>query len=1127
MKICRISRTAVALACALVLALACSDARADEFRAFWVDAWGAGLLNQTQVEKLLGKVGDPNNKGVIRNTNCNAVIVQVRRRADVCYPSGMGEPYFSGLSPANYNALQAMINAAHDTTGGKKRIEVHCWIVTFATASGATASPVYYQHNNPADLDNYWVTLDNNGNETDDKAFDPGHPKCEQYIVDVCMDLVRNFDIDGLHYDYIRFTGGNQGYNPVSVARFNERFGRTGQPSPSDPQFSQWRRDQVTSVVRKVYANIQKYKPWVKQSASVVTWNPSPVASTRAAFMNTRPYYEVYSDWDSWLQEGILDFAVPMTYYNNASLPNDYIRWMNFEKDRKANRQMVIGPGIYLNSLSNAILQLQMTRNPSPAGNYADGFSGYSYRVPYNGGTWDNFSPSLVSQVTPTWEDLPAMPWKTNPTKGHLMGTATIQSTGDWADGATVTLTGPENRTMTCDGTGFYAFIDLAPGSYSVTCSKAGYPNQSAVVTVTAGLMSEQNFVLGGTPPPQISGVGVNSVTNTSATVQWTTDQAASSQVEYGITAAYGQSTSIDNTPVTSHSMALTGLLPSTTYHFRVKSTAPSGTSTSSDYTFTTYGPPGISDIQSAPSPTSAVITWKTAAPSDSIVKYGPGVSYGQQEQNGNLTLTHQITLSGLIPNQTYHYQALSANPYGAGASGDLTFTTPPIPVEYLVDNSDPGWQDTSPSGSWSVGASASVPKIGADYLYTSGSGTVPPASPTRSCTWRPNLPAAGLYDVYAYYQMGQNRNSSAPYTVHYDGGQVTSVQNQNSDTPNQGGWFLIGENLPFAAGTAGYVELTNLSADTRYVSADAVKWVLKSSDSTPPVMTSVSDETYTTSLTTLNAQWAGSDPESGILRFEYAVGSAAGLSDIKGWTDAGTDTSAAIAGLTLQQGHTYYVSVRAVNNQYLTSAVLSSPGVSVVSQLATIAQAKALDDGEAVSLTPKVVTAVFPGRFYIEDDSRASGIRVDSPVAISADRMAQVSGRLALIDGERRLVDCIVTPGSPTTPLRPLILRHSHLGGSAFNSKTPGVSDSVDLNNVGLMIRSVGQVKSVGADGFYFDDGSGLRDGSGATGVWVWTGTAPVQAPGAWVQVTGISSVRQTNAGVSPVILARFVLGL
>ncbi|MBN1492192.1 MAG: family 10 glycosylhydrolase, partial [Phycisphaerae bacterium] len=445
-----------------------------EYRAFWVDAWGAGLLNQDEVELLLGEVGNPDSGGRIRDVNCNMVIVQVRRRADVCYPSGMGEPYMSGLTPADFNSLQAMIDAAHDTTGGKKRIEVHCWLVDFKTAKGL----VYSQHSDPSDPDNYWPTRLENGNENGDGAFDPGHPRVLQYLTDVCMDLVNNFDIDGIHHDYIRFEGNTEGYNPTSVARYNERYGLTGQPSSSSEQFKQWRRDQVTAVVRKVHANIQKSKPSVKHSGSFVTWNPSPTASTRAAFMATRPYYDVYSDWDSWVEEGLVDMAVPMTYYREHELPADYVRWMNFEKDRKFNRHMIIGPGIYLNYLSNAILHLQKTREPSPAGNYAEGFSGYSYRSPYRissdplvYGTWDDFAPLLESDVTPTWVDIPEMPWKTAPTVGHMMGTITHPG-GAWADHATVSITGPASRSMYVDGTGSYAFIDLPTGLYTITASK-------------------------------------------------------------------------------------------------------------------------------------------------------------------------------------------------------------------------------------------------------------------------------------------------------------------------------------------------------------------------------------------------------------------------------------------------------------------------------------------------------------------------------------------------------------------------------------------------------------------------------------------------------------------------------
>lgn len=498
-----------AVCAALALSAMVGTADAAEYRAFWVDAWGAGFLNQSQVDTLLGEPGT-STAGRIRDANCNAVFVQVRRNFDACYPSSMGEPFMSGLTPSTFNALQAMIAAAHDTTGGKKRIEVHAWIVTFRTSGGT----VYTQHvgtptGSLTNLDNYWPTRDDVGAETSDKAFDPGHPLVLQYLINVCMDLVNNFDIDGIHYDYIRFTENDQGYNPTSIARYNDRYGLTGQPSASNEQFKQWRRDQVTALVRQVYARIQKNKPSVKQSGSFVTWNPSPTTSTRGAFQATRPYYDVYSDWDSWMQEGIVDMAVPMTYYDwGGSYPNDYTRWMNFEKDRHGNRLMIIGPGIYMNYLSDAITVLLQTRDASPAGNHADGFCGYSYRSPYTitkgsppvYGTWTGFSPSLISQVTPAWADIPDMPWKSAPTNGHMMGTVTIAGTGAWADGATVRVNGPANRTNFVDGTGFYAFIDLPPGSYTVTASKTGYRNSQATVNVAigdvTGNMYEQNLVL-------------------------------------------------------------------------------------------------------------------------------------------------------------------------------------------------------------------------------------------------------------------------------------------------------------------------------------------------------------------------------------------------------------------------------------------------------------------------------------------------------------------------------------------------------------------------------------------------------------------------------------------------------
>ena len=1592
---------------AAVALLWTTTAHADEFRAFWVDAWGTGILNQTQVNTLLGVVGTSQG-GQLRDANCNAVVIQVRRNCDACYPSSMGEPYMSGLSPANFNALQAAINAAHDTTGGKKRIEVHVWIVAFRTSGGA----VYNQHSSTptgslTNLDNYWPSRDNTGAEVGDKAFDPGHPLAAQYTVDVAMDLVTNFDIDGIHYDYIRFTANNQGYNPTSVARYNARYGLTGQPSATNEQWKQWRRDQVSAVVRKVYAKIQSVKPWVKQTGAFVTWNPSPTASTRAAFQATRPYYDVYCDWDQWLQDGTIDAAVPMTYYNNASLPNDYKKWINFEKDRKGNRHMYIGPGIYLNSLDNSLLQLDMTRSASPNGNYAQGYCGYSYRVPYINGTWaSSFGTRLKDEVNPTWTNVPVMTWKTSPTKGHISGTVTYHSNGKWADGASVQIVGPVNKTQECDGTGFYAFIDVPPGTYTVTATQAGYPDAIKTVNVAIGAVTGNMYVtdlqLGGVVPPTITGVGANNITGTSATINWTTSQPATSQVQYGPTTSYGSSTPVDSSLVTTHSQNLTGLTPGVTYHYRVLSSNTNGSSTSQDFTFTTLAPPAItnvtatnitansakitwttnqpassqvqygtttsygsttpldstlvtahtvnltglqsgttyhykvtsantngstssadftfmtngsivisnvqttnllatsvtvtwttneastsqveygtttgygsttaldsnkvtshsvnltaltpgtlyhfrvksentgglsvsndytfttnslpvisnvsvsdltntaatvkwltnqpastqveygkttsygssttldpanvtshsvslsgltantlyhyrvksgnangdvvsadytfttldkptiSNVQAVTTSTTATITWTTNHPSDSTVKYGLTTSYGSQGVSPTYVTSHTITLTGLTAQKTYHYQCISLNSYGTATSADYTFTTQTPVSEYVIDNLDPGWANTG-SGAWNSGSVAAVPKIGTDYLYYKGEET-----PTRKCTWTPNLVDSGLYDVYAFYQKGTNRNPDVTYTLHYQGGQIDSPQNQKAEVANQGDWFLIAANKPFLAGTAGYLELTNASSDGAYVSADAARWVykgpldlipptvaisapsvsitnggpvtftvtysddvgvdaitLKASDitavntgtargtitvsgagnstrtvtisnikgngtlaisiaagtasdavgnlaaaagpsasfvvdnnpplvyisapsapitstgpitytitydgassisldaesvyldrsgsadatvtvsgtgstvrtvtlsnitgdgtlgislaaatavdaagnpsaaigpsatfvidNTIPEMQSVTDEKYTTSTTSLKGWWEAVDTGSDIARYEYAIGTTAGGAQVKDWTDAGTATTATIGGLSLNLTDTYYISVRAVDAAGLVSDVMTSAGVRVATQVASIQEAKGLADGTVVALPSLPVSAKFADMFYISQPDRIAGIRVESADEVEAGNSVVVLGVMGIAStGERAILDAIVADSVAGDAVKPLLMVGKSIGGVAFNALTPGVIGGAGPNNIGVFVRIAGRLTNVNPDGFTLDDGSKVVDSSGIAGVKVWTGSSAGGATN--VIVTGVVSCETVDGKIYPVILATDVINL
>src|SRR5207253_4887198 len=86
--------------------------------------------------------------------------------------------------------------------------------------------------------------------------------------------------------------------------------------------------------------------------------------------------------------------------------------------------------------------------------------------------------------------------------------------------------------------------------------------------------------------PPVISAVSASGITATGATITWTTNETADSQVEYGLTTAYGSLTTLNTSLVLSHSQALSGLTPATLYHYRVKSKDAAGNlATSGDFT--------------------------------------------------------------------------------------------------------------------------------------------------------------------------------------------------------------------------------------------------------------------------------------------------------------------------------------------------------------------------------------------------------------------------------------------------------------------------------------------------------------------------------------------------------------
>ncbi len=468
----------------MVGGLACSQ----ELRGFWVDTWHEALRTPAEVDALIQRA---------RNAKANALFVEVRKRGDAYYLSHY-EPKASDVT-AGFDPLAYLIQRAHNES---PRIEVHAWLVMLPVWNSTTppSNPAHPYNRFPQ-----WLTLNDSGSSFDgsNSSFDPGNPEAADYLYRVALDVLRHYDVDGIHFDYIRFAGNRWGYNPVSVSRFNSVYARTGQPAYNDSTWSQWRRDQVTQLVRRIYASAVAIKPWCKITAATITWGNGP--TSESAWTSTSAYSSVFQDWRAWTEEGILDIAIPMCYYNHSSSTyrTYFNNWITWTKNHRYNRAVAIGLGAYMNTLSNTLTQVDLARATTSQGGYSDGVVFYSYAAPnvdssgsiqwYNSTAYTTFG-NYFGQ----WVPAPELPWKINPTTGIVTGVALRGSNLQPLDRATVTLfRSGFSRSMYTDGNGAFAFVDVPPGTYTLRVSAAGLSPVNRTVHVSAGSVWRETVLAG------------------------------------------------------------------------------------------------------------------------------------------------------------------------------------------------------------------------------------------------------------------------------------------------------------------------------------------------------------------------------------------------------------------------------------------------------------------------------------------------------------------------------------------------------------------------------------------------------------------------------------------------------
>jgi uncharacterized lipoprotein YddW (UPF0748 family) len=543
---CMMASAAVAGLLLTALAPPAAAQSIEQYRGFWVDTFNSSLADHADVLAVVANA---------RAARANALFAQVRRRGDSWYLDSLEGPA-EIVAPAKplapgFDPLADLVAEAHAAG-----IEVHAYVIVAAIWNRhPTILPPPLWPDHPFNLHGFnqatralytgrdnWLTRTLIPDGTASVSFqgtriasdfwiDLGHPDAEAYTVDVLTHLVQHYGIDGLHLDRIRYpditisgqtpsTGTSIGYNETSVARFNRHYGRPpGNPAQNDPLWSQWRRDQVSNVVRRIYLNSVAINPRIKLSASLIAFGGGP--TTEASWASAEAYWRVFQDWRAWTEEGILDIAVPMLYKaeHTASIRPQWDSWIEWTKNHAYNRSTVLGQGAFLNAIEGTLRQVRRGVTPSSTGHVSSGVAFFSMATPDVAVANNPFS-IPAGQSTPArgflelasglttgrsrdglraYEDtianpealfaadafVPDMPWKSSPAAGHLMGFVRDESgaaidTGavriarasgeDPAPGARTSVTGAT------DGGGFYGGVDLAPGVYRITVTADGQP---------------------------------------------------------------------------------------------------------------------------------------------------------------------------------------------------------------------------------------------------------------------------------------------------------------------------------------------------------------------------------------------------------------------------------------------------------------------------------------------------------------------------------------------------------------------------------------------------------------------------------------------------------------------------
>ncbi len=322
-----LKRSALAAVLLAIAALPMSSGVKREVRSVWMATvwaldWPSSTSSTTAQKNEMVKYLD-----VLQKNNFNAIYFQVRTMSDAFYKSSY-EPWSSYLTGTRgkdpgWDPLAFVVEECH-----KRGMECHAWVNPYRFSTGSNWSTAQDQALKSAGMLLAYTKSD--GKTT--TILNPGLESVRKRIVDVCKEIISNYDVDGLVFDDYFYPEGI----PVTNSAGDYDL---WQESGASMTFGDWRRNNVNQMVADVYKMVQQQKPYVRFGIS-----PAGAACTSAAVAAKHgidrcpvasdwQYDGIFSDPVAWLEAGTIDYISPQLYWKTNHKTNPFgpmTKWWSY-----------------------------------------------------------------------------------------------------------------------------------------------------------------------------------------------------------------------------------------------------------------------------------------------------------------------------------------------------------------------------------------------------------------------------------------------------------------------------------------------------------------------------------------------------------------------------------------------------------------------------------------------------------------------------------------------------------------------------------------------------------------------------------------------------------------------------